>query len=775
MASVIPTSEFYQALNGIWRRWAGHQRKDGFPSRVALAVSGGPDSMALAHLCRKLTVEGYIPDLKVIALIVDHKSRKGSADEALRVAGWIQEMGLTPEILTLKWPAEAKDPSKLSNFETLARKLRYQALGTACTSANIQTLLLGHHRDDNIETGLLRLSQGHRRFGLAGFDCISPIPECHGLWGVSHSGDISSLETILTSRTPESKAKPSNLAEHLDITGVSPQLNIAHFTASGGVYLLRPFRAFPKARLEATCRNAMVPFVVDPTNADHTLTVRNTVRKLLASDDLPRALQSPPILALMDRTQRIKERLQELVDGLVKLIKVVNFDFRTGTLLLRLPSAKDLKGLESAYNDDSRGYPYVDSLEVRLKALRALIELVAAGSNVQISQDGLLRAAQMIWPESPEDTSSPDVFTLGGVQFQPQQRKEPWGKGSYLYNFKRRRQAARTPSFNIPDQGFTDETVTDNEANTTDTNIWLLSRESFRRSLPITTTDFGILLPDHISQLSADKTKSEWTEWKLWDGRYWVRLRATRQMKPINLRKGATPRTRIYSLGDTIPIKMRPLTHDDITRLRRAELKNRYYRRQYSWKLTDQDLRHSPWGNGAKFPWERKAFDILLACFAPGDIRTTIPALQHSDYKSAKPETICHPPETSATISKKEVAKTIAHFPNSNEVDGTKEDEEKYGNGQYEEDDYYDINDTEELVGIPTFNRRTSKKIWVRLPPETAQGLLKAATPSNTINVIAHGNEEKDSEVEFICPWIIEWEILYKHVDPMMIRNLSWE
>lgn len=60
---------------------------------LALAVSGGSDSMALAFLCKQLISERLIPGLVVKPFIVDHLAREGSTEEAHEVAGWLRELG----------------------------------------------------------------------------------------------------------------------------------------------------------------------------------------------------------------------------------------------------------------------------------------------------------------------------------------------------------------------------------------------------------------------------------------------------------------------------------------------------------------------------------------------------------------------------------------------------------------------------------------------------------------------------------------------------------
>lgn len=700
-------------------------------------------------------------------------------------------VGLESEVLTLQWPKGAENPSNLSNFETLARKLRYQALGKACRAEDTSALFLGHHSDDNVETALIRLSQGHGRFGLAGFDNASPIPECHGLWGVSRSGDITTVEAISTHQTPGSLSKPAAQVHSL-------QSDINHYTATGGVYIFRPFQSFQKSRLEATCHAARVPFVVDPTNADHTLTIRNTVRYLLVSGDLPRALQRPSILALIKKSQSAKERLQSLADDFVKLIHVINFDFKTGALLIRLPFSEEVKLFEETSNNSNEGYPYINPLEVQLKVVRTLIDLVAPESDSQISQKGLSAAAKMLWPKSPKDTEAPDVFTLGDVHFQPQKQKRIGDRsGIFPHSYKKRGQFALDTPFVVPRQDASGRIAQNADNNFADPNVWLLSRQPFRRFPAGPVTHFEVSLPALNPAQKLDigcwgTNSGDWTEWKLWDGRYWIRLRAIRQNKPITLERDTVPKVHIYNLGDAIPVTMKPITQEDITTIRQSELRNRYFHRGYSRKLTKRDLvyEQSPVGSKPDISrWATKAFDVLLACFAPRHIRKTIPVLWHAPVKKeamSQAKTTSSPskhsssspvsnlpgthdikPTTTPPLNKEYIAKLIASFPQKDQISEDETDNEaKYGNGQYEEDQFYNINDTQPLIAAPTFGRRTGMKIWVREP-------WKAIQQSNGCKLDNH-DHERGSNGECLYPWVIEWDIVYKHVDPVTIRNLNW-
>jgi tRNA(Ile)-lysidine synthase len=126
--------------------------------RLAVGVSGGPDSLALALLADDWArVRGG----HVVALTVNHGLRPEAADEARQVSAWMAAAGVAHDTLMLPGPA----PS--SGVQAWARARRLEALEAACRRLGLLDLLLAHHRDDQAETVLQRLGQGSGPDGLA--------------------------------------------------------------------------------------------------------------------------------------------------------------------------------------------------------------------------------------------------------------------------------------------------------------------------------------------------------------------------------------------------------------------------------------------------------------------------------------------------------------------------------------------------------------------------------------------------------------------------------
>ena len=129
-------------------------------SRIALAVSGGGDSLALLD-CIDRWRRSRPNSPSIIVLTVDHGLRESSQGDAEFVASLARERGLDTRIL--QWTGIKPQ----GDIESAARAARYRLLLAAAGDYGASHLLLGHHRDDQAETLLLRLARGSGLFGLA--------------------------------------------------------------------------------------------------------------------------------------------------------------------------------------------------------------------------------------------------------------------------------------------------------------------------------------------------------------------------------------------------------------------------------------------------------------------------------------------------------------------------------------------------------------------------------------------------------------------------------
>lgn len=135
---------------------------------VALALSGGVDSMALALLAHDWVQQ---QGGRLVALTVDHGLRDASAAEAKEVARLCRQHGI--EHHTLRWQPEKRQGS----VQSRAREARYRLLGDWCRTHHILHLLTAHHQDDQAETLFFRLARGSGLDGLAAIPALSYGPD----------------------------------------------------------------------------------------------------------------------------------------------------------------------------------------------------------------------------------------------------------------------------------------------------------------------------------------------------------------------------------------------------------------------------------------------------------------------------------------------------------------------------------------------------------------------------------------------------------------------
>lgn len=157
MAEGISAGEFHSLIHSLAPR----------PGRMAVAVSGGPDSMALALLVKDWCASQNFPP--PLGLIVDHALRNESADEAAEVQKRLASLGIKAEIL--HWD----HAPVTTRIHAEARAARYDLLIRACRRHGIQTLLFAHQREDQAETILMRLAKGSGIDGLAGIPAVNEI------------------------------------------------------------------------------------------------------------------------------------------------------------------------------------------------------------------------------------------------------------------------------------------------------------------------------------------------------------------------------------------------------------------------------------------------------------------------------------------------------------------------------------------------------------------------------------------------------------------------
>ncbi len=132
--------------------------------RVGVAVSGGPDSVALLRVLLELREEIGI----VVAAVVhfNHKLRGKDSEADER---FVRALAETFELEFLRAEADtaAAAEAQGKGIESAARELRYESFGYLLRSANLDAIATGHTLDDQAETVLMRLIRGAGTRGLA--------------------------------------------------------------------------------------------------------------------------------------------------------------------------------------------------------------------------------------------------------------------------------------------------------------------------------------------------------------------------------------------------------------------------------------------------------------------------------------------------------------------------------------------------------------------------------------------------------------------------------
>jgi len=195
---------------------------------MAVAVSGGSDSIALMHLLGDWARDRKVPPPAV--LTVDHGFRAGSLAEArvvVRVAG---KAGLKGHVL--RW----RGAKPKSNIEAAARDARYLLLGAWCVTHKVMSLFVAHTRDDQAETFLLRLARGS---GVDGLSAMQPrTPSLLGLGAAEIVRPLlgfsrAELRAYLTARGETWIEDPMNGEERfarVRVRALWPQLEAAGLT-----------------------------------------------------------------------------------------------------------------------------------------------------------------------------------------------------------------------------------------------------------------------------------------------------------------------------------------------------------------------------------------------------------------------------------------------------------------------------------------------------------------------------------------------------------------
>jgi len=261
------------------------------PSNVAVALSGGVDSICLTYLLSQYR-RIHQHDLNIHAITIDHRYRDGSEKEAEAVGNIVTQWGVNHIVSRLCYD---KPVSQITNFEEHARLKRYETFNSICHQLNCQSLLVGHTLDDQLETFVHRLQQNSSLLGLIGLKPKTPIP--------------------------------------LEYTYGLPN-----------VFVYRPLLEYKKSQLVETCTRNHIPWFEDVTNQDHGLTKRNLLRYLM-NEHIPKdpnlqIISKESSLLTFQQVLWFSKRVIELTHDLQALLEtqsLITKNESAATLTIKFP------------------------------------------------------------------------------------------------------------------------------------------------------------------------------------------------------------------------------------------------------------------------------------------------------------------------------------------------------------------------------------------------------------------------------------------------------
>ena len=309
---------------------------------LLLAVSGGPDSMALLGLADRWR-KGCATKMAVAT--VDHGLRSGSRAEAEAVGEIARARAFDHAILT--WTGDKPEAGR----PAAARGARYRLLADHAAALGADTIVTAHHADDQAETALMRLLRGSGPAGLAGMAALGPVPG----------------------------------------------------REASGLRLARPLLPFAKGDLIAFCRAQGIAFFDDPTNADETYR-RPQIRRLaalLAAEGFGRE----QILRLAARAARSEQALATLVAEKLAALparRAPGLFEAAATDVARLPEEALVRLLTAEIAGIGSGpAPRLDRLETLVRRLRAGAPVAATLGGVCVRLDA---HKLVLKPEAPRRT-----------------------------------------------------------------------------------------------------------------------------------------------------------------------------------------------------------------------------------------------------------------------------------------------------------------------------------------------------------------------------------
>lgn len=221
-------------------------------SKVALAISGGSDSMALAALATEC-----LGSNRLVGLIVDHQLQDfGVTENPGKVKEQVEKLGIKSRILKLSWNNQVSEQVSMIPGKLMlrSRENRYRVLFDECKKNNIPLLLTGHNLEDDIVTMFYRISRMSGLDGLAGMKSASTFP----------------------------------------------------FPAPGSdsIFILRPFLNVPKHQLISTCTERGIEWTHDQSNDDTSFRRNECLQSLIEIQSENPAISTESLVKLLHSFKR---------------------------------------------------------------------------------------------------------------------------------------------------------------------------------------------------------------------------------------------------------------------------------------------------------------------------------------------------------------------------------------------------------------------------------------------------------------------------------------
>lgn len=279
--------------------------------KVAIATSGGADSMCLTYL---MSLICSLCGIELVSLIVDHGLRAESAEEANTTREFLINKNIDTQILT--WQVYNVN-HYTKNIYQKARDARYLLLTQYCHKYEIKFLFTGHNKEDQAETVIMRIMRG------SGIDGICGIP-------------------------------------------FKTKLN--------GIHILRPLLSFNRQDIEQTLENAKWPWVNDPYNTNMQYT-RAQIRQCLKTLPNQQETVNRLVLLSQNatRTKKFLDSVKE--SAFIRLCKWGNFGYLIldiDQFLAQLDEEISLRLLAEILKKVSGNHysPRLDSLELLLLQIK---------------------------------------------------------------------------------------------------------------------------------------------------------------------------------------------------------------------------------------------------------------------------------------------------------------------------------------------------------------------------------------------------------------------